>query len=65
MGREVILDQDECVGCETCVEICPGVFAYNESENKAYVINPDGASKEEIEEAIDACPANCITMSED
>jgi Fe-S-cluster-containing hydrogenase component 2 len=23
MSEEVVLDQDECIGCETCVETCP------------------------------------------
>jgi ferredoxin len=29
------------------------------------VINPVGADIDKIEEAIEACPVNCITWSED
>ena len=25
--QEVYIDQEECIGCEACVELCPDVFA--------------------------------------
>jgi ferredoxin len=37
MADKVKIDQDECIGCETCVEICPSVFGYNEDDEKAFV----------------------------
>ena len=59
----VKIDEEECMGCESCVEICPEVFGFNEDETKAYVI--EGADMEAnadcIEESIGACPAACIT----
>ena len=64
MARTVVIDEDECIGCETCVELCPGVFTFNESTGKASVVNPDGASEDEIEEAIDSCPASCISWED-
>ena len=42
MATEVKIDQDECIGCEACVEICPAVFGFDEDEGKAHVI--DGAT---------------------
>ncbi|SHO50838.1 ferredoxin [Desulfopila aestuarii] len=61
MATEVQLDQDECIGCEACVEICPSVFAFDDDEGKAHVI--DGADAEEdcVDEAIASCPSACIT----
>jgi len=26
MGRKVIIDEDECIGCGSCEDICPEVF---------------------------------------
>jgi ferredoxin len=42
MGKAVVIDTDECIGCESCVELCSEVFAFNEEEEKAEVIMPEG-----------------------
>lgn len=59
MGKKVIIDEDECVGCESCVEICPEVFEFDETTEKAVVILPEGGPEDSIEEAMDACPVEC------
>jgi ferredoxin len=56
----VHIDEDECIGCGTCEEICPDVFRLNTDTEKAEVIMPDGGPEDLIEEAIDSCPASCI-----
>jgi ferredoxin len=56
----IVIDHDECMGCESCVEICPEVFEMSDDGEKANVIDPESAA-ECIEEAIDSCPAECIT----
>jgi len=61
---KVVIDTDECVGCESCVELCPEVFGFDEKEEKAYVIKPEGGPEDEIQEAIDACPVECISLEE-
>ncbi len=58
----VLLDQDECLGCEACVEICPEVFAMDEDLGKAYVQDDADASLDCVEEAIGSCPAGCISQ---
>lgn len=63
MAKVPVVDQDECTGCETCVDICPGVFALND-DMVAEVTDPKGASEEEIQEAIDSCPVECISWKE-
>ena len=60
MDRLVYIDTDECIGCESCVELCPEVFGFNQEEEKAEVILPEGGPEECIEEAMDACPVECI-----
>lgn len=64
MAKRVVIDEQECDGCETCVELCPEVFAFDEEDEVAKVINPE-ADDECIEEAIDSCPAECISWEED
>ena len=64
MAKRVVLDKEECVGCESCVEVCPEVFAFNEEEEKAEVIKPEGGDEDCIEEAIEVCPVECIEWEE-
>ncbi len=63
MSRTVVVDVDECVGCEACVEVCPGLFVMGPGEI-AQVSNPEGADEEQICEAMDLCPVNCITWED-
>lgn len=65
MARRVVLDKEECAGCQTCVELCPEVFAMNDDEGKAEVILPEGGAEDCIEEAIGSCPVECIDWEED
>ncbi|NOX25639.1 MAG: ferredoxin [Deltaproteobacteria bacterium] len=62
MSKQVILNQDECIGCQSCMEICPEVFGFNEEAEKAYVIDQDGGDADCAEEAAASCPAECITV---
>ncbi|MDD2463738.1 MAG: ferredoxin [Desulfobulbus sp.] len=59
MSKCVRIDQEECLGCEACIEICPSVFAWNEALGKAYVQN-ETSEEECVDEAIASCPAGCI-----
>ena len=60
MGKKVIIDTDECIGCESCVELCPDIFEFNENEEKANVKLAEGGEEECIDEAISTCPVECI-----
>ena len=57
---KVVIDTEECTGCESCVELCPEVFAFDEDNEVAYVILPEGGPEDQIQEAIDNCPVECI-----
>jgi len=60
MAKQVVIETEECIGCESCVELCPDVFAFNEDEEKAYVQLLEGGDEACIEEAISTCPVECI-----
>jgi len=64
MAKIVVVDSDECQECGTCEALAPGVFKMDEVTAKAIVIDPAGASEDEIQEAIDSCPAECIRWEE-
>jgi len=63
--RQVKIDQDECIGCEACVELCPDIFAFDDKQTKAYVTTPEGGDQACIEEAVASCPVSCISNEEE
>jgi len=63
MAKKVYVDADECTGCEVCVQTCPSVFQMND-DGVAEVVNQEGASEDDVQEAIDACPVQCIHWEE-
>jgi ferredoxin len=62
MAKKVTIDKDECIGCQSCVEICPDVFGFDEDEEKAYVLEGFDANADCAEEAQASCPADCIAI---
>ena len=64
MVLKIIIDNDECLVCEACVEICPSVFGFDQATGTAFVI--EGADQDDdcVDEAIAACPAECINREE-
>ncbi len=61
---KVKVDQEKCISCGTCINICPEVFDFN-SEGKAAVMpESDGAiekNEEAVGEAIESCPVEAIS----
>ncbi len=59
MAKEIYIDRDECTSCAQCSDDLPEVFAMDD-EDLAIIVNHEGASEDEIQEEMDACPAECI-----
>lgn len=57
----VVVDLELCIGAAPCVTVAPGVFQLDE-ENKAYVVDPNGADAETILLAAQACPTQAIIL---
>ncbi len=62
MAKKVIIQTEECMGCEACVEIAPNTFEFDEENNIAIVKNDSVDDLDAIEESIDSCPADCIEI---
>ena len=46
MQKRVYIDEEECIGCQSCTEICPEVFQRQEDGEKAEVISFEGCPEE-------------------
>ncbi len=64
MAKRVYIEEDECIGCGTCQELCPEVFRLDETTQKARVLVEEGGPEELIQEAVDSCPVSCIHWKE-
>ncbi len=62
-GQTLIIDQEECINCGTCVENTDHVFALPD-EGKAVAIRQEG-DMGLIQDAIDACPVTCIHWTDE
>ncbi|HMK42838.1 MAG TPA: ferredoxin [Dissulfurispiraceae bacterium] len=61
----VIVDEETCIGCGRCVEICPAVFFLDEAIGKSVVIDPDACDYAGCcEAAAENCPVSAITVEE-
>ena len=56
---EITVDRSLCIGSGDCVDTAPNVFQLDE-EDKAVVVDPDGASVSEVIEAAGNCPVSAI-----
>jgi 4Fe-4S binding domain. len=57
------VDQDGCISCGLCIDVCPEVFSYNE-DGKSQPIEDDIPEDclERAEEARDGCPVSVIDL---
>ncbi len=58
-GIRIVVDRGLCIGSGDCAETAPDVFELD-AEDKARVIDPDGAPTDEVIEAARNCPVTAI-----
>ena len=60
-GLVIEIDRELCYGFGDCVSAQPDVFELDADE-KAVVIDPNGADQDDLIEAASNCPVNAITI---
>lgn len=61
MGYSVKVDEEKCVGCEECVDVCP-VDVYEMADGKSAVIAEDECLG--CESCVEVCEADAIEIAE-
>jgi ferredoxin len=56
-----VINEEVCEGCGTCQETCPEVFQVGDDE-KAHIIGPNKLDTCNLQEAVDLCPTQAITL---
>ena len=60
---KALVDRNACIGCETCVGICPEVFSMDDEGISVAIDEEIGTDVLELaKEAMDDCPVRAITM---
>ncbi len=59
-----MIDTDACIACGNCEAVCPAVFHLDENLGYSEVIKPYGGPVPCIQDAVDQCPAQCISWEE-
>ena len=59
---EITIDRGLCIGSGDCVDTAPDVFQLDD-EDKAVVVDPDGAPVDDILDAAANCPVSAIFVA--
>ena len=60
LTKAVFVDEVSCIGCTMCTRAAPAVFRMESKHGRARVFGQWLNSEDEIQEAIDVCPSDCI-----
>ncbi len=59
---KILLDQNKCIGCNTCPLMDPETFEMDTTTYKAKVKKQPEEITDSIKSAIEACPVGAITI---
>jgi ferredoxin len=65
MPKTITVNQNTCIGCNTCPLIAPENFALDEKTHKAFVKKQPETPKEnqQAQEALTSCPVSAISVN--
>ena len=62
---KAIVDQELCIGCGVCPEVCPQVFQMNDEDLAEVIADPVPPEAEEsARDAASQCPVEAISIEE-
>jgi len=61
---KINLDQNKCIGCNTCPLLAPDFFEMDSVSYKAKVKQQPTEISETIKNAVDSCPVGAISIDE-
>ena len=61
---KINLDQNKCIGCNTCVLMDPETFEMDTNIYKAKVKKQPETITDAVKSAIEACPVGAITIEQ-
>jgi ferredoxin len=64
MSKKVVVNQDTCIGCNTCPLIDPDTFELDTTTFKARVKKQPETITDKINSAVSSCPTNAISIEE-
>ncbi|MFZ5982463.1 MAG: ferredoxin [Patescibacteria group bacterium] len=56
------VNQEACIGCGTCAQMCPEVFKIDENGKSQVIAEECGSCN--CQEVVDACPVSAISLEE-
>ena len=61
---KIKINNDKCIGCNTCESLCPKVFEINQTKLKANIKKDADLDKNKncIKESMEACPVEAIII---
>jgi ferredoxin len=62
---KVHVDEDLCIGCGNCVDICPEIFEMEDDKAVAKMEDVPEDMEESCREASESCPVDAIPLEED
>lgn len=63
MAKKVTVDQELCIGCGACANLCPEVFELQD-DGKSSVLDETGAGCD-VDVAANSCPVGAIKVTEE
>ena len=58
------IDESLCTACELCVDTCPDVFEMGDDVAQVKVDTVPAEFEDDVRDAADSCPAECIEIEE-
>lgn len=65
MTKKIVVDQNKCIGCNTCVLMSPEIFELDSNTYKAFVKKQPETITQEIETTVSSCPVGAISIIEE